>query len=172
MTATAPEPRPWADTATPTWIEVVRAENPADRAAVLEIRRRVFAQEQHVSDLQVADPDDARSLIALASFRGSAGNQTERAPVSTGRLTLAPTGGGPALVAWVATIPEARGRGAGAAVMRFLLDAAIVAGAPEVTLAAQAPAEHFYRALGFRPAGPMYDVRGIPHRKMVWRRGS
>jgi ElaA protein len=170
MTATAPEPRARADVA-PTWIEVVRAVNPADRMAALEIRRRVFADEQHVSDLRVADPDDERSVIALASFRAPGASGLDRTPVSTGRLTLSPTGGGPALVAWVATIPEARGRGAGGAVMRFLLDAADAAGAPEVTLAAQAPAEHFYRDLGFRPAGPIYDVRGIPHRRMVWRRG-
>jgi predicted GNAT family N-acyltransferase len=170
MTATAPDPRARADAA-PAWIEVVRAVNPADRMAVLEIRRRVFADEQHVSDLRVADPDDERSVIALASFRGWDASGLDRTPVSTGRLTLSPTGGGPALVAWVATLPEARGRGAGGAVMRFLLDAAAAAGVPEVTLAAQAPAEHFYRELGFRPAGPIYDVRGIAHRRMVWRRG-
>ena len=64
-------------------------------------------------------------------------------------------------MAWVATIPEARGQGAGGLVMRFP-QAAAHAGAREVALAAQLPAEDFYRRLGFSPVGPLYDVRGIP----------
>ena len=55
--------------------------------------------------------------------------------------------------------------------MRFLLAAADRAGTREVALAAQYPAEAFYERLGFIPAGPIYDVRGIPHRRMIrlWR---
>jgi predicted GNAT family N-acyltransferase len=89
--------------------------------------------------------------------------------VSTGRLTLSPQRGGQALIAWVATLPEVRDRGAGGMVMRFLLDAADRGGAREVALAAQLPAEDFYRRIGFSPAGPVYDVRGIPHRRMIRR---
>jgi predicted GNAT family N-acyltransferase len=144
-------------------IEVVRAISVADHAAMLEIRRRVFAREQGVADLRVSDPDDARSLIALASFR--IGGQLR--PVSTGRLTPPLTLTGEALIAWVATLPETRDQGAGSAVMRFLLDAADRAGTPEVALAAQLPAEQFYLRLGFIQAGPIYDVRGIPHRRMI-----
>jgi len=150
-------------------IEVVRVTSPEDRHAALEIRRRVFAQEQGVADLRVADPDDDRSIIALASLRRIRKDRIEVQPVSTGRLTLSPQQGGQGLVAWVATLPEARGRGAGGEVMRFLLDAADRAGAQEVALAAQLPAEDFYRRLGFVQAGPIYDVRGIPHRRMVRR---
>ncbi len=145
------------------------ATTPEDRLAALEIRRRVFAEEQGVADLRVADSDDARSVIALATFPPPATGSGERRPVSTGRLTLPLTRGGQALVAWVATLPEARGQGAGAMVMRFLLEAADNAGAREVALAAQLPAENFYRRLGFSPVGPIYDVRGMPHRRMVRR---
>jgi predicted GNAT family N-acyltransferase len=141
-----------------------------DRLAALEIRRRVFAEEQGVTDLRVADSDDARSLIALATLPPAAAGAGQRRPVATGRLTLPLAKGGQALVAWVATIPEARGQGAGGLVMRFLLDAADDAGAREVALAAQLPAENFYRRLGFSPVGPLYDVRGIPHRRMVRQR--
>lgn len=151
-------------------IKVVSAVGPEDRLAALEIRRRVFAQEQNAADLRVADPDDARSIIALASFRTTGANSGERRPVSTGRMTLPPTRGGQALVAWVATVPDARGQGAGRLVMLFLLNAADRAGAQEVVLAAQLPAENFYRRLGFTLAGPLYDVRGIPHRRMIRQR--
>src|SRR5262245_15646628 len=142
-------------------IEVIEAVSPDDRLAVLEIRRRVFAEEQHVSDLRVADADDAHSLIALASLHPNGSQGGRRWPVSTGRLTVVPGLPHMAQVAWVATIPEARQQGAGSAVMRFLLEAADAAGIREVALAAQAPAEHFYHELGFVPAGPSYDVRGI-----------
>lgn len=148
-------------------IEVVRAVSPEARLAALEIRRRVFADEQGVADLQVADPDDDRSVIALAYLHGTWPDGGEPRPVSTGRLTLSPQRGGQALVAWVATLPEARGQGAGEMIMRFLLNAAGQAGTQEVALAAQIPAENFYRRLGFTVAGPIYDVRGIPHRRMI-----
>lgn len=151
------------------WIEVGPAITPEERLAALEIRRRVFAEEQGVADLRVADSDDARSVIALATLLPPATGHGEPRPLSTGRLTLPLTKGGQALVAWVATIPEARGQGAGGLVMRFLLEAADNAGAREVALAAQLPAEDFYRRLGFSPVGPTYDVRGIPHRRMVRR---
>ena len=149
------------------WIEVIPAVGPDERLAALEIRRRVFSQEQGGADLRVADSDDARSLIALATFPPATAGVQERRPVSTGRLTLPLVRGGQALVAWVATIPEARGQGAGGLVMRFLLAAADNAGAREVALAAQLPAEDFYRRLGFSRVGLLYDVRGIPHRRMV-----
>jgi predicted GNAT family N-acyltransferase len=155
-----------------TRIEVMRVSNAEDRLAALEIRRRVFAEEQGVADLRVADPDDDRSIIALATWNENWASGLETRPVSTGRLTLSSQKGGQALIAWVATLPEARSRGAGGKVMRFLLDAADRSGAREVALAAQLPAEDFYRRLGFSAAGPIYDVRGIPHRRMIRRRPS
>jgi predicted GNAT family N-acyltransferase len=152
------------------WIEVIPAVSAEDRLAALEIRRRVFAEEQGVADLRVADFDDARSLIALATLPPAVAGAGQRRPAATRPLPPPPPKGGWALVAWVATIPEARGQGAGGLVMRFLLDAADNAGAREVALAAQLPAENFYRRLGFSPVGPLYDVRGIPHRRMVRQR--
>jgi ElaA protein len=144
-------------------IEVIQVATAAERGAVLEIRRRVFGDEQGAVQLQVSDPDDSRSVIALALLH----RDRQRQPVGTGRLTLAYGPHRQALVAWVATLPEARNHGVGRAVMRFLLDAADAAGVSETVLAAQAPAEHFYQRLGFQLAGPRYDVRGIPHRRMV-----
>jgi predicted GNAT family N-acyltransferase len=146
---------------------VIPAVSPDERLAAFEIRRRVFSEEQGVADLRVADSDDARSLIALATIPPTITSKGHRRPVSTGRLTLPLVKDGQALVAWVATIPEARGQGAGELVMRFLLEAADNAGVREVALAAQLPAENFYRRLGFSPVGPLYDVRGIPHRRMI-----
>jgi ElaA protein len=147
-------------------IRISRTRTPADLDAALQIRRRVFADEQHVADLRVSDPDDARSVIALARVMTDEG----LIPASTGRLTLSPLTGGPALVAWVATLPEWRGQGIAHELMEFLLHEAEKAGTNQVVLAAQAHAESFYRRLGFTPAGPLYDVRGIPHLRMTWQK--
>ena len=80
-----------------------------------------------------AQPDRPGHLPPTTASNG------QRRPVSTGRLTLPLVKGGQALVAWVATIPEARGQGAGGLVMRFLLEAADHAGAREVALARSSP---------------------------------
>jgi len=147
--------------------EVVRAIDGAAFLAVLALRRRVFDDEQRIADASVTDRDDERSLHALALLPGPAGRQ----PVGTGRLTLGFGGRGEALIAWVATLPEARGRGVGAATMRFLLAAADRAGSPTVVLSAQTHAEGFYRRLGFVRAGQPFVVKGIEHRWMA-RTGS
>jgi predicted GNAT family N-acyltransferase len=139
-------------------------------AQALEIRRRVFSLEQSVADLRVSDPDDARSIIALARLHGWDGDHRTSRAVATGRLTPPVFAGDQAQIAWVATLPEMRDLGIGTALMRFLLDAADASGTREVALAAQAHAEAFYRRLGFLPAGPLYDVRGIPHIRMTRRR--
>ena len=67
-------------------------------------------------------------------------------------------------------MPELRGQGAGRAIMTYLIEVARDAHVSEIVLAAQLPAERFYRMFGFIPAGPIYDVRGIAHRRMVLRR--
>lgn len=154
----------------PDQIEVTRVVHPIDHMAALDIRRRVFAEEQGAPDIAVSDADDARSLIAVAKVPMQDGSRLTWQPVATGRLTSSASTGSQALIAWVATLPEARGHGAGSALMRYLLAAADAAGVREVVLAAQAPAEVFYLRLGFSPAGPLYDVRGIPHLRMVRRR--
>jgi predicted GNAT family N-acyltransferase len=167
MRAPVPTAAPSIDRTAPPRLEITRVQSAEDEAAAFEIRRRVFADEQNVADLRVSDPDDARSLIALAKIWIDSGDGLTQRPVATGRLTPSPFPGGQAQIAWVATLPDMRSRGVGSALMRYLLDAADAAGAREVILAAQAHAEDFYRRLGFKPAGSLYDVRGIPHLRMI-----
>ena len=49
-------------------IEVIRSGQPDERLAALEIRRRVFGEEQGVADLRVADSDDAPQPDRPGSF--------------------------------------------------------------------------------------------------------
>ena len=163
---------PWSGPATPATRPVdprsaptvIQANAGPAFAAVLDLRRRVFGDEQRIAAAAVTDRDDERSLHALALLPDA--SETPQ-PVGTGRLTLNQGERGEALIAWVATLPEARRRGVGAAVMRFLLAAADAAGAPMVVLSAQTHAERFYRRLGFFPAGRPFLVKGIEHRWMA-----
>jgi predicted GNAT family N-acyltransferase len=153
------------------WIEVREPATPAEHAAILALRRRVFGDEQGMSDAGNADADDARSIHAIALLRDRLGGQP--VPVGTGRITIGIGPSGSSLVTWVATLPAYRRRGIGEAVMRFLLDAADRAGAPAVVLSAQEPAIRFYLRLGFTPYGQRFRVQGIEHQPMVKRsRGS
>jgi len=143
----------------PARVQVRRIRDDDDFAAVVELRRRVFGDEQGIADSDCSDVDDARSILALALLGDL--------PVGTGRLTLNAGHEGEAQITWVATLPAYRGRGVGSAVMRFLLAAADVAGAPFVVLSAQTHALAFYRRLGFVPYGNRFLAVGIEHQMMA-----
>ena len=151
------------------WIEIREPDSPEEHAAVLDLRRRVFGDEQGMLDGGVSDAADAHSVLALALLFDGHDSRSRPLPVGTGRLTI---GGGPngsALTTWVATLPAHRRQGIGEAVMRFLMAAAHRAGAPAVVLSAQVPAIRFYHRLGFAPYGQRFMVRGIEHQPMVRR---
>ena len=116
------------------------------------IRFSVFVEEQRVpADLEM-DENDAASLHALAYADGRA--------IGTGRLL--PDGH----IGRIAVLREWRGRGAGKAMLRKLIDAARERGHREVALSAQVHALEFYRAEGFEPEGAVYEEAGIPHQAM------
>lgn len=160
---------------------VARRGGPADMAAIQAVRRRVFHDEQGFIGDYASDADDATSLQGLASIPLPAPATLPpdlpaelmvdgRLVISVGRLTFGRGPGAEAQVTWVATLPEYRGAGAGAAVMRLLLRAADEAGAPTVKLSAQGHAIPFYRRLGFIAIGAPYEIRGMPHQLMSrWR---
>ena len=158
-------------TATAAWAAtrpvVVAARDAVHLAVVRELRRRVFGEEQGIAD-GFADADDARSLHALVFLPAAPDDPAAaRVAVATARLTMGFGERGEALIAWVATLPGYRGRGAAAAALRFLLAAADGAGAPTVVLAAQTHALGFYRRFGFQPYGTRYRVQGIEHQWMA-----
>jgi N-acetylglutamate synthase-like GNAT family acetyltransferase len=63
----------------------------------------------------------------------------------------------------MAVLAADRGRGAGAAMLRVLEDAATAAGLVAVELHAQVHAEGFYARAGYRRVGEVYDEAGIDH---------
>ncbi len=132
--------------------------DPDDAAAVHEVRRVVFIEEQKVPESLEIDGLDAECVHALAF--DEAGE-----PIGTARLM--PHG----RIGRVAVLASWRKRGVGAAMMRILLEEADRRGFEEIELHAQTWTIGFYETLGFKVAGEEFLEAEIPHRRMVRRRG-
>lgn len=127
-----------------------------DLAACHAIRRAVFIDEQGVSDDEEWDDldRDAIHLLIRDDTRAAATARLLKDDAQTGRIGR------------ICVMPEWRGRGLGADLVRFGLEYFQANGMRRVVLGAQVQAEEFYRKLGFEPFGPVYDDAGIPHRDM------
>lgn len=119
---------------------------------LMQVRRRVFIEEQGIPESLEWDEWDAPSTHALARGGGDA--------VATGRLL--PDG----RIGRMAVLAPWRGRGVGRAVLDRLVRAARHRGLGEVVLSAQVNAMPFYARAGFVAEGPVYDDAGIAHRTM------
>ena len=129
-----------------------------DFDACMAIRRKVFVQEQNVPEALEQDEHDATAVHLLAV--------TDDRPIGTARLLIDGTTG---KIGRVAVLAEARGTGAGAALMRAALEELRSRGVREAKLGSQVHAIGFYEKLGFSAYGPEYDDAGIPHRDMTLR---
>lgn len=121
------------------------------------LRRRVFIEEQGVSEAdELDDKDDA--AIHLAAFDGA------QALGSARLLIVGETG----KIGRVCVLAEARGRGIGAALIRAgVARFRTMPALRHVKLGAQTHARGFYATLGFEPIGEVYDDAGIAHQDMV-----
>lgn len=126
-----------------------------DLAACRDIRRRVFIEEQNVTEEEEWDGLDEECVHFLA---------VDSEPLGTARLRV--TEDGQAKAERVAVLTSARRRGVGAAVMQALEAEASRRGHPSIALGAQLQAMPFYRDLGYEAYGPEFDDAGIPHRMM------
>lgn len=128
-----------------------------DIAACHDLRRRVFIEEQGISEADEMDDLDDQATHLLALQDGQ--------PVGTARLLQK---GRTGKIGRVCVLPVARGTGLGAALIRAGIDHfAADTGFDEVYLSAQVPVLGFYERLGFVAHGPEYDDAGIPHRDMT-----
>ena len=119
------------------------------RQAASALRRQVFVVEQGVPEALELDEMDAVSLHALA--------YDDHGPLATGRLL--PDGH----IGRMAVRRDARGAGAGSAVLRALMERARQRGDREVVLHAQLAAQDFYARHGFAPEGEIFMDAGIEH---------
>lgn len=128
-----------------------------DIDACRALRRTVFIEEQGIAEADEIDDLDGEAVHLLALQDGQ--------PVGTARLLRK---GSTGKIGRVCVLPQARGTGLGAALIRagiahFADDPAY----DTVYLSAQEPALGFYEKLGFTAHGPAYDDAGIPHRDMT-----
>ena len=123
-----------------------------DTAPCLEIRRIVFIDEQEVPEALETEGEGPHCLHYLTFL----GNQ----PIGTLRITPKPDY---AKVERVAILKEARGTGAGAALMRYVLSDLAKKGYSEARLGSQISAQGFYEKLGFEPFGEIFVDADIDH---------
>jgi ElaA protein len=133
----------------------------ADRMSrALAIRLRVFVEEQGVppdEEIDAHDRDDAAAVHALVT--GAAGTA-----IGTGRYYVSEPG--VVQIGRMAVVPEARGTGAGAALLRALVAEARRRGFRRAHLHAQVHAREFYVKNGFFDDGPTLWDAGILHQPM------
>jgi predicted GNAT family N-acyltransferase len=132
--------------------EVRRASGSSEVDEALELRRRVFVDEQGVTlaaDQDGRDPD-ALHIVAYAGGR----------LVGTCRLVF---DDGIARLGRMAVEREERGRGIGAAILAEAEREARAAGARKIRLHAQADARSLYERSGFEVRGEEFLEEGIPH---------
>lgn len=128
----------------------------ADLATCLVLRRRVFIEEQGVSEAEEVDGLDGEAVHLLARVDGQ--------PLGTARLLLRGSSG---KIGRVCVLPEARGTGLGVALIRAALAHFRARGdIHEARLSAQSHAIGFYERLGFVAEGAEFLDAGIPHRNM------
>ena len=132
--------------------------------AALELRVRVFVDEQRVPPEEEVDDYDALpeervgALHVLSCRRGEA--------LGTGRLIYAKRPNERAKIGRVAVSQSARGLGVGRAVMELLHEEARERGIGEVELGAQLHAIPFYEKLGYQAYGDVFLDANIEHRMM------
>ncbi len=121
-----------------------------------DLRRRVFIDEQGVTEAEELDGLDGNAMHLLAWI--------DDKPIGTARMFHED---GIGKIGRVCVLAEARGTGAGAALMRAAVQALRDVGARQAKLSSQTHALPFYEKLGFVAYGPEYPDAGIPHRDMV-----
>ena len=128
-----------------------------DLAACHMLRRKVFIDEQNVTEEEEMDDLDGVCDHLLALLDGQA--------VGSARLMVKD---GKGKVGRVCVLAEARGRHVGVALMKAAIaHFRAMPGIAQVTLSAQTHALGFYGALGFEAHGPEYLDADIPHRDMT-----
>ena len=119
----------------------------------------------------VLRPHDSLEALAAHELPGTyaVGVLDGREPVAVGLVSPDGTPGG-WRIRGMATAPAERGRGAGAAVLRALVDYARTAGARRIWCNARVPAQSLYTRAGLRVVSGVFEIEPIgPHVVMEWR---
>lgn len=126
-----------------------------DAEACLRLRHAVFIDEQGFPEDRDEFDDIALHLLAVSGDT----------PVGAARIVIEKD---VARIGRICVLPDMRGSGLGAAIVRTAMDIARdMPGVTAAALSAQVRAKGFYEGLGFRADGPEKDDFGVPHQMMV-----
>lgn len=139
---------------------------PVTAAETRPLRQRILRPQQRAHDLVYPHDDDVDTLHAAAFADG--------ALVGTATVHPEAMPDGSAAYAWrirgMATVPEMRRMGCGAALVKACIDHAAARGGRVVWCNARTSASAFYAALGFVAQGDEFELPGIgPHYVMTKR---
>jgi GNAT superfamily N-acetyltransferase len=132
-------------------------------AQTRELRQAVLRPHESLEYLAGHETEDA---FALGAFE-------EDRLIGVGFVGRDPHGErGAWRVRGMATVPEARGRGVGGAILAELIEHAVEHGATRIWCNARIPARTLYERGGLRVVSEVFDVPKIgPHLVMEWRPG-
>lgn len=130
-------------------MEVIEASFEQWQTSILDIRSKVFIQEQNVPAGLEIDGLDNQAWHVLAEVEGTY--------VATGRMLC------DGHIGRVAVLKSYRGRGIGIKVIEALLNIAQKNQINRVYLGSQLHAKAFYEQLGFKAYGAVYKEAGIDH---------
>ncbi|MFU0827719.1 MAG: N-acetyltransferase domain-containing protein [Lachnoclostridium sp.] len=126
-----------------------------DLSEVMNIRRKVFVEEQGISEEEEFDEYDDQAIHALVYDVNN-----EKRPVATGRVYY---DGNHYRIGKIAVLKEERGKYYGDFVVRLLINKAFLSGAEEVVVSAQKKVVPFYEKIGFKTYGESYEEAGTEH---------
>jgi predicted GNAT family N-acyltransferase len=135
-------------------IAIRELRSPAEIERAFAIRRRVFVEEQGLSEAQEFDGLDEEARHLLASVDGE--------PAGTLRIRLL-EGGQIAKIERVAVLAPQRRHRLGHALMLAALDLARAHAVREAKVHAQTVVRKFYAGLGFVAIGDEFEEDGIAH---------
>lgn len=138
-------------------IHIRVAESQSDLRKALDIRFRVFVDEQNVPKDLEQDGLDKECLHYLAF--------ADDTPVGTGRLREIDAN--TVKIERMAVLKKYRNLGIGRQILDRMLEHIRSAGYKNIMLHAQEPAADFYQRAGFLPQGDIFYEADIPHLKMV-----
>jgi len=130
------------------------ASTPQDRDAAFVLRRAVFETEQNVPRPLDRDAHDNNADHVVAF-------DEEGRCVGTGRVVRVDSR--TCQIGRMATAPDHRKHGVGAAVLENLERMARLRGLAEIVIHAQLPAEPFFRNRGYVAEGEPFLAEGVPH---------
>ena len=131
-----------------------------DLSVPMEIRKKVFVEEQHVDPAHEQDAFDAQAMHVVMWDVNP--KTDEKRPVGTGRIYYGDEG---FMLGRICVLPEYRGQRVGDLMTRLMLWKASQF-AEQITIHAQTAVKGFYARYGFRQTGETFMEEGIEHIRM------